>query len=122
MLRHIIRLTSVHEGVEDTLVFSTNLNRWLDSFFNSPTCVYSTRDWGIVSISRQEADHVLIFHTEAKHLFNPHDFAKDIQIKLVDTSVHLLLKSDAVLPWLLAYYADEYMTYIYKLVNIQEES
>ena len=122
MLRHVIRLTSVHEGVEDTMAFSTNLNLWLESFFNSPTCIHSTKDWGIVSISRQEADHVLTFHTEAKHLFNPADFAPDIQIKVVGTSVHLLLKSDVILPWLLAYYADEYMTYIYKLANIQEES
>ena len=122
MLRHIIRLTSVHEGVEDTAIVTSNLNVWLNSFFIASVPILSTKDWGIVSISRQEADHVLTFHTEAKHLFNPADFAPDIQIKVVGTSVHLLLKSDVILPWLLAYYADEYMTYIYKLVNIQEES
>ena len=105
------------------MAFSTNLNQWLENFFaNALTSIHTNRDWGIVSIGRQEADHVLTFHTEAKHLFNPADFAPDIQIKVVGTSVHLLLKSDVILPWLLAYYADEYMTYIYKLANIQEES
>ena len=122
MLRHIIRLTSVHEGAEDTAIVTANLNLWLETFFTASVFTHLTKDWGIVSIVRQEADHVLTFHTEAKHLFNPADFDPDIQIKVVGTSVHLLLKSDVILPWLLAYYAEEYMTYIYELVNIQEES
>lgn len=122
-MRHAIRLSSVHEGVEDTMVFSTNLNMWLESFFNSPTCIHSTRDWGILGIVRQEGSCILTLECVEQHLYNPNDFAPDIQVQVVGTSVQLLLKSEDVLAWLLGYYFNaNYMTSIYKLVNIQEET
>ena len=55
MLRHAIRLSSVHEGVEDSIAYTTNLNQWLEAFFaNALASIHTTRDWGVVSIVRVE--------------------------------------------------------------------
>ena len=54
MLRHVIRLTSVHEGADDTAIVTANLNLWLEAFFTASVFTHLAKDWGIVSISRQE--------------------------------------------------------------------